>query len=761
MIHNRATVSLRKLHTPAAILLVFGVTILLFAFSVWLRQPWFGVPTAQDGLEAWTSHSAVIFTDDWYRHGGWSNHFAMYQQPASVELTEIERDRYTSYPPTAFIPIYMLSLLRASPPTLGTVMTVNLTCHLIVSLLTAMIVFLFACQQGIGVWTSAAFSLVPVPIILLTRGPLYLFQQLYWTDHAVIPLALALVLLELIRDGTPIHRRRRILWAASCAVMFVGTATDWYFLIVVLVVYIKRLLAGEFGLRPAQIIRASVPFALPVILSLCLFITYLMAEGRLSVLIDKAIYRTGLIPPVSPRIGTLSGRFWPHSVPTNLGRFSPQILWGCLGLTVVGVVAITFRYLRRLPSPPALKASVRLAATLTIPCFVHAYLLSQHTAEHEFAVLKFLIMMAIVPLAIVPIVTIKLLSSDAVMAQNNGDAKPSPSQCDRRMAFTAVACLMISIAWTLWAHRDYEYLFPERNSEIMDVGQFIANHTDHKDVVFSASLEIPKAPMTALAWSHKRVYRVDSLADIAARIEQIADDCDVVLFTWPFDPPLNGGLDLLAEASQETAQQGMFSLRRISKNAFLKAWPQWRQSSLASLKATAASTTNAFDLHDLAVAVRGLDPVLHAQLLTRIERLNSPSRQDWQLCPQAELLDIRHTRRGPQNWRVDLLLRVNQKFHDDLSIYLHGYVPEDQRDKLPPKRQQVGYVAWTFSPVPATTLWPERGELVISHDIIAKDLSYHFFMGFWSNERGESFGRQIDLRTPGTANAKGELPHSR
>lgn len=63
-------------------------------------------------------------------------------------------------------------------------------------------------------------------------------------------------------------------------------------------------------------------------------------------------------------------------------------------------------------------------------------------------------------------------------------------------------------------------LFLQEELEFKDVASALRQKTDYNSVVFSPHMEIPKLPPQLLAFSMKRVYKVESLEEILSFLKQ-------------------------------------------------------------------------------------------------------------------------------------------------------------------------------------------------------------------------------------------------
>jgi hypothetical protein len=133
--------------------LLFIIAIGIFKYTVRIREPWFGTLSLR--LHQRASGSTLKFSKNWYREGLLDLKFGMIENPKSVEFpTLLSREPYTSYPPGAILPIYIISKLRRHEPTPSLLMKYNLLNHLFIAFFLSLIIFFFLVQLKFGYLNS-------------------------------------------------------------------------------------------------------------------------------------------------------------------------------------------------------------------------------------------------------------------------------------------------------------------------------------------------------------------------------------------------------------------------------------------------------------------------------------------------------------------------------------------------------------------------------------------------------------------------------
>ena len=111
--------------------------------------------------------------------------------------------------------------------------------------------------------------------------------------------------------------------------------------------------------------------------------------------------------------------------------------------------------------------------------------------------------------------------------------------------------------------------FPPVNKTWTARGDFIAQHTDYHDVVFSPMWEVKMQPPQQLSFTKKLVYRVGGVDDITRKVENLRD-------AFTVNVALLGGRALqdtplrdLAALQPQVIRSGEYTLYKIDGRAFL------------------------------------------------------------------------------------------------------------------------------------------------------------------------------------------------
>lgn len=494
-------------HVLPLTLLLIGIT-LLFSYTIVIRQPWFGTLSAD--RHQWLTGSTVKFTRNWYREGALHLGFLMLENPHSVEFPTLEsRQIYISYPPGTLLPIYAVSKLIHQEPSPGLVQTFNLLNHFLIALGLALIVYLLLIRLWLHPIHAGLFAGIPPLFVLLLPAPLYWFQNVFFSDQAIILPFVLMLLGEVAREFPLSDRQSRWLAIAQGVVLWYGFFTDWFFVFLALVIYGKRLLRGELPHARRQFFLHSLAFWMGPITAISLFAMQLLAFHQWETLLAKFLFRSGSLNENGQPITDFYDRFWGRFVPVGYGELASYLLWG--SLLLLGVVlwrhALKPGAGKRCRLPIASLPSL-MGITL-LPCFLEIYALKNHSWSHDFSALKLLVPLSIIPFVVLPVWLLGLWRKLPVFQPHE-----TPHLVFSRMILGInLAMLVCAGSYTLSAHPRYRGFFPQPLTGIKELTALTQQFTYH-DIIITRNFEIPANPPQLLSYTMKRIYKVNQQADL-------------------------------------------------------------------------------------------------------------------------------------------------------------------------------------------------------------------------------------------------------
>jgi len=565
----------RAFAATVCVVLLCAVTAALFSYTVHLRRPWWGTTSTLDtGLTAGT----LLVSKQWYREGMLRLRAGVYGNPRSIEFpTLASRGIRSSYPPGAVVLPHCLSMLVGREPTISLLMAFNLLNHFLITVLLSLTVFVVLRQMHYGYADAFVLALVPILLDLLLPAPLYHHQMGFFPDQAVILLFVLYVFLEVMRDGLTGRRLRALLSVLQGLVAFLGILTDWLFAFVALCVYLKRVARGGMGRPLVPFVKRSVAFWFSFGLALGLFALQLWSLGQFQALWQRFAVRTGM---TSRRPFSLEPylRFCKWHIVRGYGEIGVVLL----GATLVGLGLVLgytcLRRIRRKEPNENMSRALGLTFMLSMPCFLHLFLLSNHSAHpfHYFAALKFSVPLATVPFVLGPVLVLSCLNAD-VSVFSPGRLKALVTRRPRASAasWSLLPLLLTALAGG-YVYEEHPRILPQFHTTIQDNGKraiadFIDANTGYEDVVFAwdRHLRQTSAPLY-LAFSMKRVYAASTVQRVYDKVADLEGDYVVNIVSKPgAGPPKDAGMKTLVSRAHDTRTSASVRLSKIRKTPFL------------------------------------------------------------------------------------------------------------------------------------------------------------------------------------------------
>ena len=529
------------------IFLLFTVTFTIFHHTIQTREPWFGV---LGGADEWGTGSTIKFADNWYQEGPLNLKFAMLENPKSIEFQTISsRSPYTSYPPGAVIPIYIISELEGHKPTVAMVMGYNLLNQFLIAFILALTIFFLLRRLKIDIFNSFLFSIIPSLLMLLLPGPLYWFQNVFFSDQAVILPFVIYIFLEVFRDGI-VGKNLRILNVIQNIVLFYGFLTDWLFVFIALTVYTKRVIDGEIVLSRNfsltilyTFLKGSIKYWFVPIIALILFAIQVFILGNIRVTVSKFLFQSGISQIGAEHLNNGLNKF--------LGNIS--FYYGKIGLFLLFISAaiyliISFYIIFKSREKQKVgydivkvKKILYLIGMFLIPCVLQVYFLKTHSIIHVFSVLKFSVPISTIPLVLSPVLIFLLtenLMSKKVSSKFTIFSKfLYKFRINPRLFLIFLLAFSATLGYISVENPNYNTLYPAPNYNYEIIGNSIQKNTDYNDVLFSPDFGILENPPQQLSYSMKRVYQINSTEDIKNKVSGLKGNYHIVVMF--LNPPSN------------------------------------------------------------------------------------------------------------------------------------------------------------------------------------------------------------------------------
>lgn len=527
------------------IILLFSITLVIFQYSVTLREPWFG--ELSDGNHQWLTGSTLEFSENWYNEGPLNLDFAMLANPSSIEFPTLSsREPYLSYPPGTIIPIYLISEIIKHKPTVGLIMDYNLFNHFLIAFFLALIIFFFLMYLRFDILNAFLFSIIPIMLELLLPGPLYWQQNVFFSDQAIILPFVVYIFMEVLRDrfrDSPKNKNILILNILQNFVLFYGFLTDWLFVFIGITVYIKRIVDREIFIsremflnkRISLFIKQSIKYWLAPLLALFLFIIQIYTvNSSFNSVISDAFFRIGATPQGEAYVNKGLNIFVGY-ITVNYGHIAVALLAGSLTFFILMAIYLSLGRFKEHKNIFKIKKTLYLIGMLLIPCVLQVMVFRNHSTFHEFSVLKFSIPLATIPFVLLPILIFLLFENPINEKLKNIKAKRFNFNIGLLMLFLVM--FTITSFYVVNEHPNYKNMFPPVNNTYSTIGNSLEKNTDYNDIVFSPDFYISENPPQQLSYSMKRVYHIDSIKDIENKIDSINGSYTVVIMF--LNPPSN------------------------------------------------------------------------------------------------------------------------------------------------------------------------------------------------------------------------------
>ncbi len=490
----------------------------LFAYTVKIRRPWFGVISPSLSHHQWLTCATMLITRNWYRETPWKLAFGLFNNPASVEFPSlVSRGVYHSYPPGAFFPVYILAEVMGHEPGPRMIMGWNLALHFLTALGLSWLVFAALRLADFAEGPAFGFACLPLLLDLFSPGPLYWHQNVYMSDMAGTMPYIWCVFLELLLARPGSAEKGRRLRLAQGLLLFWGFFTEWLFFFVGITLYAKRLLLGEMGRGRREMLKKSLGFWCGPALAMLLFVLQQawLDPASFRSLFHDFLFRSGLnAGPFAANLADFPANWWPY-LRADFGNSEPALLlaavgcWACLGILAA------FRVRAGKALSPGWKILFWLVPVLLVPCVLHVLVFRSYSQIHGYTSVKFETSVCTVPFALVP--ALALVSAEEWLRVRVPAWPPA-------VAAGLAVLFQLSLTFPTFPSR-----FPKFTLPYGHVEGIFRRDIHFSDVVFSPSFSIPDSPPHLLAFTMKRVYFIRSMADIRKKVEGIHRPFNVVV----------------------------------------------------------------------------------------------------------------------------------------------------------------------------------------------------------------------------------------
>lgn len=485
-----------------ACLCVFTIVPLKYVFNV-------DVQNSDSLFEKITAFSAMI-VNNWLIDGILHDKFIMHGDFPSIEFEENQnRSLYLSYPPGAFVPLYLVAKMAGQKEISIGFVKQFLQCEFYLAILFLGLLF-YVCLMILKIQNR--WLIIMLPIILSSLWAFlpfnfYYMRNSYFSDEAVILLSIMFLIIEVLLSGEPSAKWRTPLHTISVAILLMGMLTDYYFFFIAFVTFCMRILK-TFRNHPEKFLLYKLfsktwMLVISVIMVIPLYVIQVLS-------IPYGLRWLTITFQLRTDWSTKSDKI--EALIHHMGNgftilFIPVLLF-------VIIFCVIFPFIRNAYDRDK-QMIISWLSIIVLSAVLHTLIFQQHSITHEFSMLKYNLVCVFILFSF--FCWVYLSYQDVLWKVMN----KYPAIMSVIIMFLMVSGFSVLII--------YDQIFYEgrtcRNQGVYDgrickankpVAKFIRDHTDYYDVLFSPDYEIGYDIHFAndLLISRKRVYPVSSLEKI-------------------------------------------------------------------------------------------------------------------------------------------------------------------------------------------------------------------------------------------------------
>ncbi|MDR2552394.1 MAG: hypothetical protein LBD31_04405 [Treponema sp.] len=498
--------------------------------------------TEAQGTHIWLSASTVKFVNNWLKEGPLNLRFIMYEYPRSIEFTDLaERGAYISYPPGAVLPPYILAkLLGKTEIQVGFIkrfLAYKFLLDTLLVCLTAYSIFRWTLRRR-GRIMAAFVSVVIALSWMCFPINLYYLRNVYFADQGIIPVVLIFILLELYNDYFTAETQRPFLkypyLALKCMVSLYGVLTDWYFLFVIFVSWLVRimpLLRTKNAIKKA--VLSSWVYVLPVFAGMGLFGAQIMTvPGFGHTILHKMKYRM------------FSGDDWGggNKLAAIAKMFAATYSFGIILAAALVLLGIRMFVIKRREEYciTKYKELFDIMLMIYVPPVLQVLVLQQHSAVHEFSMLKFGLPVILVSVMI-PFLALELKGMSNANFVIRVENESGLQKITVPVFYSLVTIVSVLLAGSLGA--DKSYLAYRMGKPVSYEREYlIRDNYNFNDLYFSFTESIEAFPPQFLAIANKLVYKIGDISEIHQKFTGLSPAARMLLLVNKDDSQKTEGI---------------------------------------------------------------------------------------------------------------------------------------------------------------------------------------------------------------------------
>lgn len=470
-----------------------------------------------EGHNGYLSSSTLKFVNNWLSETPTKLHFLNIESPNSIEFNSLEERRpYISYPSGSTFIVYICAkILGKSNITIYFLKHLQGFFYLISCLIFAFFIFRFLSNlKKTSVFENFTITLVSTVFWMwIPTNTLYLTNT-YFADQSIILFVNIFILLEFENYCCKSKKLGIFINIFKSLVVFVGVQIDYYFWILVFVAFALNFIRDFLNKQKlSSMIISSLWYVIPVILSLAFYLYQLMSVPDLIELLkDAFLFRIGVKESKYNQADFLISNL------RNNFRYAfgfTDDVWKFVFLFIIILFLVLQNAQYKINDKKLvdkLKSAVlnNNIAIIFIGFFspiLQILLLKNHSAIHEFSMVKLSWCFAILPI-VLSCVFLKLYLF------NENFAKILKWNFSQFFKLFLLFFIMEEILiYTPISAKEFIKL---RQSKTIDfrLAESLLENTEYEHVCFSFSKEIKNNPPYELAVSRKLVYKIDDISEM-------------------------------------------------------------------------------------------------------------------------------------------------------------------------------------------------------------------------------------------------------
>jgi hypothetical protein len=514
------------LSRQSAAWLVFIAVLALWIYSFGIRHSYMDQVPVFDS-DAMTSESHM-WARMWWDQGPFKMWFSTPVAPPSIEAPLVTQEHYESWPPGAFVPIYLIAKFLGIPPSIPMVNWINAVMHGLIVLAVAFTAFKIACLNRLDNLSSSLLAIAASIPIMLSAGPIYVFSQVYDNVTASLIYTAVFLLLEAAYYCVQSQGERRIIGVLQLVTIFCAFLVDWLPYTLFAFWLVSRSTAGYLGFAERMTLRRFAGLALLPIAAFASYLYWrLFAPGSMAASSSIRASLDHLLYKIEERMNLAQDNhvtgFFGEFIGDMHSNYYAEYTFPLIVLSVLIVLAlliIAFRRAQDYSERRAIFAAGSILMLAVVPFYVHMLILYEHTYIHRWALTKAMFAYALVPFALLPI------SVFIILRQFAG----RPANSWRRIAIACAGFVLAASA--LFGAVDMtgpaRSLLGRVDLASYNMYTDIGRNTLYKDVVVSPVLEAD--PMSReIGVTYKLIHHADNFSDVDKLVEHVCGDFNVVV----------------------------------------------------------------------------------------------------------------------------------------------------------------------------------------------------------------------------------------